>query len=158
MNKLTLDVGCGTQRWRARGDINCNIEKPLMTVNSKKIPNFILCDAQYLPFKDNVFDTASCYHVIEHVKNPVLLLKELIRVSNSHIRLRCPHRYCRYHPPSHINFFTVKWFSKVLRKLNVGYYITTKMRGFPFSFLSLIQMPHEIIIEIKKYSRIEGHL
>lgn len=42
---MILDVGCGIDSFR--GDVNCDISKPLDI-----IPNFVFCDAHFLPFRD----------------------------------------------------------------------------------------------------------
>jgi len=82
---LTLDVGCGIIQ---QGHINIDIEKPKV-ING----NFIKADGQYLPFRNNVFDTVYCFHVIEHIKNPYLLIDELVRVAKGKIEIRCPYRF-----------------------------------------------------------------
>lgn len=72
---LTLDVGAGTRfthiprtinlRTSIRTDISVNeVNRPFIDVMS---------DAQYLPFRNNVFDVVSCSHVIEHVRKPTFI-------------------------------------------------------------------------------------
>jgi len=74
-----LDVGCGGSEQfklhKVRGDINCDLLKP-----SFKIPNFVLCDVQHLPFKRNGFDKVFMYDVLEHLGNPLEALLEVKRV------------------------------------------------------------------------------
>lgn len=74
--KMKLDIGCGhLASHLARGNINIDIEKPL------KIPeNFVLADAHCLPFRNNLFEKAYFYDVIEHVENPLKCLREIHRV------------------------------------------------------------------------------
>jgi len=71
-----LDVGCGD---RPRGDVNCDIEL------RKNIPNFVLCSAEYLPFRENSFDIVTSFYVIEHIPNIYKFLSELYRVSRKSI-------------------------------------------------------------------------
>jgi len=77
-----LCVGCGN---KPVGTVNCDVSiidiakhrglhsKP---INTKITPNFILCDALNLPFKDNSFDTIFSAQVIEHTEKPFSFLKE----------------------------------------------------------------------------------
>jgi len=77
LNKL--DIGCGGSeefsQHTVRGDVNCDILKPTV-----KIPNFILCDAHHLPFRDEVFQKVYMYDLIEHLDSPLQALKEARRV------------------------------------------------------------------------------
>jgi ubiquinone/menaquinone biosynthesis C-methylase UbiE len=86
---LRLDVGCGHV---PRGDVNVDLfveatghrvdkTRPL---DIRNIPNFVKADACHLPFRDNVFDEVISYHTIEHVLNPVLMIKEMIRTCKTH--------------------------------------------------------------------------
>lgn len=47
----------------------------------KKRAEFHICDlsTQQLPFDDNFFDYINCSHVLEHVPNPISVLKEMQR-------------------------------------------------------------------------------
>ena len=78
---LSLDIGCGGSEQfkthRVRGGINCDILKPY-----HKIENFVLCDAQFLPFKANCFIRIFMYDLIEHIENPLRSLKEAKRILN----------------------------------------------------------------------------
>lgn len=40
----------------------------------------LVCDAHFLPFNDEVFDSCITYAVFEHLKNPFTVMKELSRV------------------------------------------------------------------------------
>ena len=86
---MILDVGCGVF---PHGTVNCDCHIKDVghrgkeaTINPKTIRNFVLCDGQYLPFKNNCFNLVYSSQVIEHVDNPELFLRELVRVSNSRI-------------------------------------------------------------------------
>ena len=115
----SLDVGCGN---RSIAEFNLDLSKP--SVNHE---NFILGDAQYLPFKDNIFHKVYCYHVIEHVYDPYKLLEELIRVSRSIVEIRCPYRISGYAKNrEHIHYFSKTWFKWILssKGLNYNIYLT----------------------------------
>lgn len=106
---LILDIGCGEI---GLGDVNCDIKQP------DRIPlNFVLCDAQKLPFKNCCFSEIETHHVIEHVINPFLFLAEIKRilVIGGKLFLICPHRFSSgAKNEGHIHFFNRAWFAKYL--------------------------------------------
>lgn len=78
-----LDIGCGN------GDIsdyfaekNNQYAVDIEDARNKKDSNvrFRLIDSEQLPYNDNFFDIVLSHHVIEHVKNQDLHLKEIHRV------------------------------------------------------------------------------
>jgi SAM-dependent methyltransferase len=89
-----LDVGCGGT---FKGDVNVDLyanpteHRPNYLI-MKKIPNFVLADAQHLPFRNKTFDEVTSSHVIEHVEKPMLMVKEMCRISKEYVNIRCPHR------------------------------------------------------------------
>lgn len=161
---MKIDVGCGSS---PSGDVNCDLFLVDIghrtgstiilgqTLNPREIENFTLCDAQYLPFRDNAFDEAYSSHVIEHVKNPFLVLKEMIRVAKCKIVIFCPHRLgdrMQGKNPFHINLLNKSWFYKTTKSLNcrnvkVEY---SKYFNLPTDFFSLFHIPIEIKVEIRK--------
>ena len=106
---LVLDVGCGEM---PMGNVNCDIK---ISVN---IPlNFVLCDSQYLSFRNYCFDRVDTNHVIEHVRNPFLFLKEIKRVLciGGSLLLTCPHRFSHgAKMKDHIHYFNRRWFAENL--------------------------------------------
>jgi len=85
-----LDLGCGV------GDFSEAIEfyRPDLGINSVDISThaialakkrglkakFGVADAHKLPFADKYFDAVVCFDLIEHVKSPIKVLKEINRV------------------------------------------------------------------------------
>lgn len=91
---MMLDVGCGNN---PRGDVNCDLYIRYSIhlgknkiIEPKQIPNFVHCDAHFLPFKDNVFDIVHASHLLEHCKHPYLVLTEFKRVSKSKVYIKVP--------------------------------------------------------------------
>ena len=136
MNLKTLDVGCGHQ---PRGDVNIdlNIGKSIdraqdeQEINPKTISNFIIADGLHLPFKTNAFDKVVSHHVIEHVENPTLFLKECIRVAKKRVLIICPHRWARSRlfrgqGRQHKNYFRCKWFHQSLKNFYINVEVTMK--------------------------------
>lgn len=149
-----LDVGCGDHPW---GDVNCDINTGYtaeggdqkergMFIDPHKIRNFVKCDAQYLPFKDNAFTKVFCFHVIEHVNNPYLLIRELMRVSHNSVTIRCPHRFSRGAKfPFHVHFFNKSWFAKSLK--NFSYHVKVNYEPFPAFFVGFMRV-RELVVEV----------
>jgi len=96
-----LDVGCGKGDVLKRfTSIRPDIEIVALDKENFRslIPSniaFYELDAEKdrLPFPDNFFDGATIIHVIEHIKNPALVLKEVIRVlkSGEEFYIETPH-------------------------------------------------------------------
>jgi SAM-dependent methyltransferase len=149
---MTLDVGCG---YCFRGDVNVDlytdatVHRSDPRVQLRGIPNFVNCSVEYLPFKDRAFDRVTSYHVIEHVDDPYLTLKELIRVCNRHLLIRCPHRFGAHaRNPEHKNLFTRTWFVHALTAFQKVfaplYWRTGVSRRRPFLWF----VPDEIEVEV----------
>jgi SAM-dependent methyltransferase len=116
-----LDVGCGT---RPKGDVNVDFFQEGFNphtgdqirggfMSAREIPNFVLADAQHLPFRDESFSVAFSSHTIEHVGNPLLMLQEMCRVAERKVIVRCPHRRgIGARMPHHINYLDEEWFKE----------------------------------------------
>lgn len=156
---MRLDVGCGH---RAEGDVNVDpyTETSFHRFHEGKdhackywlIPNFVKADGQYLPFQDGTFDYVYCGSVMEHVPNPYLLLKELIRVSNDRVTLIVPHRFSHVAKmPCHFHYFNNRWFEQVLSNMPEVYHWTVEndWRGLPFNLMPLIRLPDLLTVKIR---------
>jgi ubiquinone/menaquinone biosynthesis C-methylase UbiE len=89
----TIDVGAGDGMVLQRlsqsekfGNLNAVeiSEAAAETIKSLPIPRLKevkTFDGYNIPFQSNSFDLATCYHVIEHVEHPRLLLREIARIS-----------------------------------------------------------------------------
>jgi SAM-dependent methyltransferase len=166
LKPLKLDIGCGHHQ---TGDVNVDpyIQPTLhrtddqRTLDDRPIAidrsrHFIVADGCHLPFRDNTFDEVYSSHVIEHVKNPMLFLKECVRVSRNIIKIKCPHRYDpgRWKKPLHINHFNRSWFVKAFKTLGCDVFaggITgwAHIPNIPY-FLSPFRLPAEIEITARK--------
>jgi len=83
---MDLNVGCGCDPW---GDVRTDLDRYSWRYQRKTTAN-VIADVQHLPFRDNTFVNIRCFHVLEHVTNPLLALKELKRVSGGKIIVRVP--------------------------------------------------------------------
>jgi len=84
----------------------------------------IQCDAQKLPFRNSCFDVVLAFDIIEHVENPIQVLRESYRVTKPYglILVTVPlMRYAEY-DPSHLHTYT----GEILRRqlTYVGWHVT----------------------------------
>jgi SAM-dependent methyltransferase len=105
-----LDVGCGAT---PKGDVNVDlfpndIKQCGVSWNPKNVKNFVLADAENLPFKDKSFEVLLAFHVLEHLKNPLKALHEWKRVADV-VTIKVPSPYHIESTPSH--FFTWNTFT-----------------------------------------------
>lgn len=118
-NEINLDVGSGFSIFHKRR-LNC-----LKVDVQRDIFIDVICDAHSLPFKNLCFDKVFCSHVLEHLSNPAMALKELIRVSKSYVYIEVPHWLSSNAKQSakgniydkHVCSFKCNWFHKSLRKI-----------------------------------------
>lgn len=116
-----LDVGCGT---RPKGDVNIDFFQEGFNphtgdqikggfMSARKTPNFVLADAEHLPFKNESFRVAFSSHTMEHVRNPLLMLQEMCRVAQRRVIVRVPHRKgSEARIPHHMNYLDEEWFKE----------------------------------------------
>lgn len=150
-----LDVGCGAF---PQGDVNVDFDIQtafhhrsyvLNSKVAKAMPNFVLADAYHLPFPNKTFSRTKCFHTLEHVKHPLKLIKELIRVTRGIVIIKCPHRYWRPQRESHVQYFNVKWFAQALR----GYIHRAQTRWQTYRNIPFFFIPCEITVGINTEAR-----
>lgn len=82
-----LDVGCGSGKLEeSLGEaqaIGVDISDHLLAKAKARINFIIKAHAEFLPFKDKIFDKVACTEVIEHVINPESIIGEISRVLKS---------------------------------------------------------------------------
>ena len=155
---VILDVGCGDN---PKGTVNVDLYvketfhrgKTGSALHVKNIPNFVKADALHLPFGDNSFETVISSHLIEHLDEPIALIREVLRVSKERVIMFCPHR-ATDNPRKSINhkhFFNATWFIGILRQMKVGFKVEySAWKGFPHNYIPLFKLPYEMKIEICK--------
>lgn len=88
---LTLDVGCGLTK---RADVTVDVVKCVKPT--------IVADVCNLPFRNNAFDLAIAYNVLEHVVNYQQGLRELRRVSKRiEVRVDATFSLVNWYHPEH---------------------------------------------------------
>lgn len=133
---MILDVGCG--KHKAHGDFGIDLDK-----NSSAD---LICDvSKGLSFLNNSFDHVKCYHCLEHLDNPIFLLKEMLQVAKYNVHIKVPH----YLSPNarisdHKQVFNRKWFFQVLKNYPI------EMRTNVMTKYLISNIPNEIEVTIWK--------
>lgn len=81
-----IDVGCG----RLDTGDGADLVHPSAIAHDKD-----MCDAHTMDiYENNTFDYVNCSHIMEHLKNPVLAIRNWYRICkpNGHIIISIPHR------------------------------------------------------------------
>ncbi len=73
----TLNVGCGGDSW---GSVRVDISRKW---GARPSTLTVLADACQLPFRDRAFGEARCWHMLEHLNDPLKAYSEILRVSRS---------------------------------------------------------------------------
>lgn len=92
-NKLVLDVACGPGRWILRYlekkvqlvaidlSINALVVAKKNAIKNKLNPNFVCCDAEFLPFINGSFDVVNCIDaLVARPEGPEKSISEIVRV------------------------------------------------------------------------------
>jgi 2-polyprenyl-3-methyl-5-hydroxy-6-metoxy-1,4-benzoquinol methylase len=102
---IIIDIGCGsgvqireTGASKAKLAIGVDLNKnALLFAREKKIPNtdYIIADAEKLPFKSENIDKIICAEIIEHLINPKDMILEIKRVlkKNGEIIITTPNEF-----------------------------------------------------------------
>jgi predicted SAM-dependent methyltransferase len=102
LKKIKLHLGCGLLY--KKGYINID--------NNKKLPKVDLLHdlTKRFTFKDNSIDEILCINVMEHIPNPINLLREINRVlkpgGKSVFRVPLANTFTAYCDITHVNHFT----------------------------------------------------
>lgn len=105
-----LDVSCGKTnfaryfRWKGM-DVTCTEADDKLVTQAKQMGfdcEKVDLENETLPFKDDNFDVVLCSEVIEHIKNPKEVIKELYRVTSDLVLITTPVGKS-YNAPDHVN-------------------------------------------------------
>ena len=155
-----LDLGCGpgffskelkSLGWRVRA---CDYaRKALEDYNPDLLPHFTECDIeQFIQTCDTTFGLVNLQNVLEHVREPILLLQNMKRLltSSSVLRVKVPNDYSSFQnyliskgyasptwvsAPDHINYFNVNSLKRTFDKL--GFKILSIQADFPIEVFQL---------------------
>lgn len=89
IQEYSLDVGCGDGSflYTLKNGVGIEASKELAHICKLRKLRVVIADANFLPFKDEVFDLVTCIEVIEHTSTPYRMLNEIYRVTKKGGRL-----------------------------------------------------------------------
>jgi len=112
-----LDVGChsGTftkqiiSKLKVKEVYGLDISPSAIKLANKRIPNghFVVGDATKLPYQGNYFDEVFCLEMLEHIDDPVAVIKEIKRVLKKN-------KFGVILVPADNNLFKIVWFAWTL--------------------------------------------
>jgi len=152
---IALDIGAGSHFTHVPRAVNINatVKTDVLLTDENRWFIDVVCDVQYLPFRDNIFDVVFCSHVIEHTENPLLSLKEVLRVTKADgvAEVCTPYRFSNdAKSVQHKHYFNKKWFLKTLRHFHIR--VNYRPRPNAGLTLSIPPIPIELhVIICKKY-------
>jgi len=111
-----IDVGCGKKPFEK---LFCNVDSYFGIDLNKNSKADLICDVLNLEIKSSSADSVLCTQVMEHVKDPEKLIKEISRIckEGALCLLTCPH-ICRVHGVPYDFFRFTKYGLKYLCEKN----------------------------------------
>jgi ubiquinone/menaquinone biosynthesis C-methylase UbiE len=99
-----------------------DVEQGLVATSPDGLFHRVVADGQTLPFADGAFSLVLCFEVVEHVPDPLALLREARRVGGSHgvVLVSTPNRRVRLLPfqrpwnPEHLTEYNARQFAALL--------------------------------------------
>lgn len=158
-----LDLGCGTGlntpsiAKHFPNTIACDVDPMFETATNDFLSSFdikipiIIYDGNKLPFKDDTFDIVNCVEVIEHAKNPDLLLSEIKRVlkPDGILHITSPNKY--WPIEAH---YKLPFLSYIPRKF-ADIYVRLFKKGEKFDGIYLIPSYKEFLYMLGKYFEVD---
>ena len=133
-----LEIGGFDGYWLSKQPAEIKVCVDLRPKNDQKNVIYVRANALALPFRDNYFDQAFAFEVIEHIVNDKQFLKEIRRVTkpNGSIIMSTPHKYFSVFPR-----FLTNWQSRKLgHHRKRGYLISELNEIIPESDVAEFQL------------------
>ncbi|OKY77402.1 MAG: SAM-dependent methyltransferase [Candidatus Methanohalarchaeum thermophilum] len=151
-NSSVLEVGCGTGALSGEFNrdghsvVGCDLKLNRLKKahQLKRGKNFIRCDAENLPFNSNTFDAVVSIEVIEHLKEPKNLIKQVNRVlkDDGYFFLKTPNKFTHdIFQAYKFNYFESKKFHPNVLTHHALKNILKDYK-FKFSFLKSSRLPN----------------
>jgi len=127
VKRLILDVGSGCNPLIVKGAevIYCDVSKNALVD--------VVCDAHYLPFRDNVFEIVYASHVIEHCLHPATVLQEFKRVTKSRVIIKVLDIKKDFSDDTHLYSWNAKTLKQLLQRFFRDVEIYWTIRFTPYT-------------------------
>ncbi len=113
-----VDLGCGLSPFLSKvpfkNKVGIDYSPETIYKAEKMYPNveYIVGDLSNTPFPDKEFDVSVAGEVIEHLENPMDLIKEMVRITKERIIISTPH--LEFDDPEHLFEYDEKDLIKML--------------------------------------------
>lgn len=100
-----LDVGVGKSfvaKLVKKEVVGIDISRGMIQAGKVAGVDYIQCDAEKLPFRENAFEQSYCVEVLMHVPNPQKVISEMLRVTAGDVMI-------------HYNVKTLRWVFRLLK-------------------------------------------
>lgn len=138
---IVLDIG--GKKTKKRGQFN--IEKYLLNVkyaniDSSTYPDYV-CDGSKIPVENNSFDVVICSEVLEHVKEPMLILKEGIRVlkPGGSMYISVPFLFRIHQDPNDFGRYTDQYWRGILKEVGFDNIIIERQGAYLSVFVDMLR-------------------
>jgi predicted SAM-dependent methyltransferase len=104
----------------------------------------IVCDAAAVPRPDKSFDVVSCCELLEHVDDPLAVLKEALRLAKYRVVITCPNEHLwpealkPFTNPGHKRFYTRETLTALLNDLGLPYKVEDIQRDYWWHFGAVV--------------------
>jgi SAM-dependent methyltransferase len=154
-NSSVLDAGAGECQYRQFffNKYYIAVDSGLGDINWDYSHLDLVCNLEKLPFKPNVYEAVICTQVLEHVKEPETVLKEILRVlkPNGILYLSAPQGWGVHQPPNDFFRFTRYGLQYLMEKAGFTILSIQPVGGF-YNYLAnrLTVLPKTIFWQIEK--------
>lgn len=129
-----LDIGCGEKPYYDiySSRVGSYLGLDLFRKNPETVKADVYGDALNLPFRDGSFDTVVSFQVMEHVKEPWRMVKEISRTlsSGGYAIISAPHIWGLHEVPNDYFRFTEYGFRYLLESSNLEVVKVEAMAGY----------------------------
>ncbi len=119
-----VDIGCGKsafKEWAEEANVDIaryiGVDIRKESLQKEGDLELLVCDVQHLPFRDSAFEVALCSEVFEHIEEPYLSFKEVLRISERWVFLSYPDEKVKnllgFRYPEHIRHIEATGFESV---------------------------------------------
>ena len=149
-----LDVGCGATKWPGSVGLDISADTAADVVHD--------LDVFPYPIEDSSFDHVLLQDVIEHVREPIRVMEELVRICRpgARIQLRTPHfsSMLAYGDPTHRHIFGAEAI-RTLAEPRFAHYTDVRLRivhvtidlWFPFRALGIGRFANRFPVVYESY-------
>ncbi len=159
-DKEVIDIG--GKKFKKRGEFDINKINPNVkyaNISPKEEPDY-LCDASSIPVENETFDCVILAEVIEHVPNPIDVLKESYRIlkTDGYLFITVPFHFHIHADPYDYGRYTDFWFYE--KSKEIGFTdIKIEKQGLFFSVIAnMIKLAYYEMVKHNKLNKLQSKI